>query len=485
MKIKKFILLTFILYFIMPVKSYAMTVGSSCSGSKTVNLGDTVSVTFTTTASSPTTFTLMIDYDSSILGIPTLSGNGVEGNAYKATSTGNDSTSKQFTYTFKTIATGTAKVKASRLQVADYDMDQDKDVYNSSSCTINVVKASSSSGGQSNNVVKNSDNNLKSLSVDKGTLSPEFNKDTLEYSVELASDVTKININAERNDSKASITGIGEVQVKEGQNKIEIVVTAENGSTKTYIINAYVKEKDPINVKVAGEKYTIVRNLNELTIPDDFKEVDVKINDEIIKGCYNEVSNITLVALKDSKGNINFYIYDLNKLIYTKYNSISSSNFNIVVIEPDKNVRIPHRYYKVEFDYQGQTLNGYTLGENSEFRIVYGINTSTGEKTFYQYDLVNNTIQRFYNEQVEIYVNLVKKCKLAFIILGSFIIILTIIIIVLLSKNVKFKNKYLSKKLNEIDSPKYNEVKYQDLEATGIIETKKTKKSKEKTFLDE
>ena len=475
--LKKLCLLFVITIIILiPKNVKALTASLSCSSKSSVTLGNTITVTISGNASTTSYWEGMLAYDSSKLQL-------ISGDARPFTDSA--TSSPRFTYTFKSIATGSAYVKMSSMNISDELANESPISISSSTCNINVVKASSSSGGQSNNVVKNSDNNLKSLSVDKGTLSPEFNKDTLEYSVELASDITKININAEKNDSKASVTGIGEVQVKEGQNKIEIVVTAENGSTKTYIINAYVKEKDPINVKISDKEYTIVRNLDNITLPNGFEEKDVKIKDEIVKGAYNNVSDLTLVALKDSSGKVSLYIYDLNKLIYKKFSLISSSNTNIVVVDPDKWVKIPHRYYEDQFEYNGELIKGYTLGEKSDFRVIYGIDTVTGEKTFYQYDLVNNTIQRFYNEQVEIYINLVKKCKLAFIILGSFIIILTIIIIVLLSKNVKFKNKYLSKKLNEIDSPKYNEVKYQDLEATGIIETKKTKKGKEKTFLDE
>ena len=57
---------------------------------------------------------------------------------------------------------------------------------------------------------KSNDNNLKSLSVDNYKLTPEFNKDTLEYNVTVPSTVDKVNILATKNDSTASIEGDGE-----------------------------------------------------------------------------------------------------------------------------------------------------------------------------------------------------------------------------------------------------------------------------------
>ena len=60
------------------------------------------------------------------------------------------------------------------------------------------------------------------------------------------SNTTKIKINALVNDSKAKVNGTGEFEVVEGSNSFSVVVTAENGSTKTYTLNVVAPEKDPI-----------------------------------------------------------------------------------------------------------------------------------------------------------------------------------------------------------------------------------------------
>ena len=75
----------------------------------------------------------------------------------------------------------------------------------------------------------NSNNFLKSLSIDGYELEPLFDKNKLEYNVMLNIDTKLVKINAETEDSQASITGAGEVDVVDGINKIEIIVTAENG----------------------------------------------------------------------------------------------------------------------------------------------------------------------------------------------------------------------------------------------------------------
>ena len=492
-KILVFLLILFI--GVIPTNAKAITASMSCSSQSSVTLGNTISVTIRGNASEAGYWEGMMSYDSSKLQLISGSARIFDESA---------SASKSYSYTFKAIATGSAYVKMDYMKVANSTGDSETTT-SSSPCSINVVKQSTSTSASSNNnsnknnnVNKDSDNSLKSLSIDDQKLNPEFNKDTLEYSVELENNVEKIKINAEATSSKASIKGTGEIDVKEGLNKIEVVVTAENGSTRTYIINATVKEKDPIKVKVAGKEYTIVRKLDGLKIPTTFTEKDITINEDTIKGCYNDNLNYTLAALKDDKGKVNFFIYDERKNTYSKFNMISSSDLNVIVLKLEDKDDIPYNYKKTTFKYNDETIDGFVYGK-SDFRVIYGVNAVTGEEDFYQYDTKDNILQRFFNEQTDLYVNLIQKCKLAFIILGSMILLFTIIIIVLLSKNVKFKKKYLKNRLNEIDDPNYNKIRYEDIEENNeelkeelskkelkkLKKEEKRKEKSEKTFLDE
>ena len=205
-----------------------------------------------------------------------------------------------------------------------------------------------------------------------------------------------------------------------------------------------------------------------------------------------------MVALQDNNGKVNFFIYDERKNTYSKFNMISSADLNVIVLSLEDKDDIPHKYNKTVFKYNDDNINGYAYG-NTDFKVIYGINTVTGEEDFYQYDTKDNTLQRFFNEQTNLYVNLIQKCKLAFIILGSMVLLFTIIIIALLSKNVKFKKKYLKNRLNEIDDPNYNKIRYEDIEENNeelgeklskkelkkLKKEEKRKEKSEKTFLDD
>jgi hypothetical protein len=91
-------------------------------------------------------------------------------------------------------------------------------------------------------------NNLSALTVSPGTLNPAFNANTLSYTVDVASSVTSVSVTPTRQDSNATITVNGQA-TDSGQSRtvalngpgsntvIPIVVTAPNGSQKTYTVN--------------------------------------------------------------------------------------------------------------------------------------------------------------------------------------------------------------------------------------------------------
>ena len=106
---------------------------------------------------------------------------------------------------------------------------------------------------------RNNDNNLKSLSIKDCQLTPEFSTNQTNYKVEVPYEIESLNINATPNNSKSSISIIGATGlVSEQTRNIEIIVTAENGSQKKYIIEA-TRKKDPNKI------LSKVNNLTELT----------------------------------------------------------------------------------------------------------------------------------------------------------------------------------------------------------------------------
>ena len=295
--------------------------------------------------------------------------------------------SRTSSYTFKSIAEGSASFKAVNASIYDYNSVEE--CY-SGSGTANVNMSSvanniKGSVANADKTEKSNDNNLKNLSVDSYELSPKFSKDILEYNINVASSVEKIKVDAEKNDTKAKISGIGEIEVKEGLNKIEVVVTAENGDTKTYTINVTVEEKNPINVKVNGKKYVVVRKEEDIkNIPANFKKTTIKIGSEDVPAYVNKKINITLVALKDEKDNVKLFIYE--KRNYKELYYMSNGVTNLILLDAPKNLL--YVYNKVNFKYNSINYKGYKYipYSNKDEYLIYGVNLDTNKKNFYIYD---------------------------------------------------------------------------------------------------
>lgn len=116
---------------------------------------------------------------------------------------------------------------------------------------------------------KSSNNYLKSLSVDNFKIYPEFDKQTENYEIKEELNVDTLNIKAEADDEKASVSGIGIVKLNSGENKIRIDITAENGTVRTYFIKAIKSTKKDLYLK------TLKINEKSSTNNEIIKEISI------------------------------------------------------------------------------------------------------------------------------------------------------------------------------------------------------------------
>lgn len=329
------------------------------------------------------------------------------------------------TYTFVAKAVGTATITVKPIDAADYDGNVFSAV---KSVTITVGNKTTSSTKKD----LSSDNTLSSLSIDGVNLEPAFNKNTTSYNVNLEAGVTKINVKATPNDKSAKVTGIGEIEVSEGNNNIEVVVTAENGSTKTYTITANVKEYDPINVKVENSKYTVVRNIKNVTAPNGYEETKIKIKGEEVPAFKNKTTGYTLVLLKDDKGNQNFYIYkDKKYILYKEY------TFNKIILYPMELKKVPKGYKKTKITFNDDKIIAYKKNKKSNYALIYGMNVETGKKHIYMYDKEEDTLQIYNDELNDVSDEKIEQYKMLIAGLSGLSVLLFLILIIVIMKNHK------------------------------------------------
>ncbi len=426
----KVILISLFCLLVIPKTVFAASGKINVSGTSTVVVGNNVTVTVTLSSSTLIgSWEMSLNYDKNYLQLrsATSESNGIR----MAASTATGVKSKSYTFTFKTLKKGSTSVSVGGYLAYAY-ADLSEISLSSNSKKINIITQAELEASYSKN------NNLASLGVEGFTLTPEFNANTLEYSVTVPEDTKNVNITGTVQDKKASITGVGVHDVNQGNNKFLVTVKAENGSEKTYTINVDVKDENPIEVSVGDKKYTVVKIKENLPIASLYNEYSIKINEFDIPAYKNDYTGLVLVGLKDNEGNISLFIYDDENNSYKEYNELKSSQITIYPLKPEENIE---GYKKGNVKIQDIDVEGFYLNEDSDFFVIYGVNVETGDKGFYMYDKKMQTLIKYNDELSSL---LSEKIKLyTYIIIGfiSLSVVMLIIIIVLVCKKGKKKKR--------------------------------------------
>ena len=272
---------------IMP-KSQAVGLVIAFSNSKP-NIGDTITVTVT---------------GSGIAGKVNLdvSGNGTLSQNSVFVDNGSASVN------LKVNGEGAIKVTATSADMADSTTAQKYEGATAGTVTA-VSNAKKDDKTEKNNTSKKSSNaNLSNLGIRPNDFSG-FKPGTTTYNVTVPEDVESVEVYATAQDSGATISGTGTKTLQNGANALNVVVTAEDGTTKTYTIN----------VTREGEEET--------------EEEQPEENAEEVK---NGLSNITIANLELSPS------FDTNVYEYTvKYvGEDTSLDIETVVTDPNYAVEV-------------------------------------------------------------------------------------------------------------------------------------------------
>lgn len=337
---------------------------------------------------------------------------------------------KTYTFTFKTLKSGTTKLSVDGYR-AYVSSDLSALSLSANTKQIRIITQAELEASYSKN------NNLSALEVEGFTLTPEFKTDVLEYSVVVPENTKEVNIKATVQDKRASVNGIGTQAVNPGTNKFSVVVRAQSGAEKTYVINVEVKDENPINVAVNGKNYTVVKIKENLPAASLYTETTININGFEIPAYKNDNTNLVLVGLKDEEGNISLYIYNKDKNEYQEYNEIGVNKITIYPLTSNEEIK---GYKKDTITINGVKVDGYYYTKDSDYVIIYGINVETGDKGFYMYDKKMQSLIKYNDEYI---IDLNKKIELySYIIIGfSGVFILMIIIMIALAKKKSGKKK--------------------------------------------
>ena len=197
-----------------------------------------------------------------------VTGNEVKGNV-KLTVSGN-ATLKEDTVSLdngpasvdlKVNGTGSIKVVATSVE----DMqDSETGTPYSTGGTITVEGTSDSSNNTSTEK-ESSNANLSNLGIRPNDFSG-FKPGTTTYNVTVPEDVESVEVYATAQDSAATVSGTGSQTLAYGENALSVVVTAEDGTTKTYTINVTREGEGEAETDGTEGGEEVAKGLSNITI---------------------------------------------------------------------------------------------------------------------------------------------------------------------------------------------------------------------------
>lgn len=374
---------------------------------------------------------------------------------------------KSYTYKFKAIKSGSANIRIASPAMVSWNDDSNLFTPSSNSVSVSVKTQAEIEASYSK------DNYLKSLTVQGYEITPAFDKETTSYKVSVPDTLEEIKVSASVNDSRSRVSGTGTINISEGSNKVEVVVTAQNGSVRTYTIMVDVKDLNPISVRVDNEEYTIVKKADLLTGPVGYVSTTIKIDEIEVPAYKSEVVKMILVGLKDKDANISMFIYDADNKTYTPYREIKGSS---ITIFPKKIEETPKGFTKTNIKIGDKEYEALKSDSIQGFYLVYGMNLETGKSDYYVYDEDLSSFVGYAKESFDEIYAAQDEYKLYLLATGGVAVIFFLITLILSGKNSKLKK--IIRKISEAQNEK-TETSYDEKDVESKNKKKKETSKKE------
>lgn len=258
---------------------------------------------------------------------------------------------------------------------------------------------------------KSSDATLKSLSASGYNLSPSFSKDNTSYTVKVPKTATTVKLEGTANDSKAKVSGLGNITLTGDTTTAIIKITAEDGTTKTYTVKIE-KEKEATTTKSSDatlKKLDIGGFTLNPTFKSNINTYSIKVKNNItgldvtaipnhdkakvtISGNKNwkEGTNTVTIKVTAEDGSVNNYIINVERESSNsnKNNQTTKSSDNYLKsltitssheIKPSFNKNVTSYNITVPYEVDKLNLNAIPNDSKSKVEITGNENFKVGE----------------------------------------------------------------------------------------------------------
>lgn len=249
---------------------------------------------------------------------------------------------------------------------------------------------------------KSSNAYLKGLTSASGVITPDFDKTKENYTMSVPYETTSVTINAEKEDSTASVSINGGTNLVVGENTVTITVTPEDGSnpkiytitvnrqksSNNYLDSLEVTDKNGKNY--IGSKFNKITTNYDVTVENDIDEIEIKVtHDETITVEGDGTKSLTtgskqfIVKVISADGTPRDYIINVERKKNSN-NNLSSLEVEGYTLVPDFEPSQRQYSFNVESTVDSVKINANAekntstiSGDTGTQNLVTGANTFT------------------------------------------------------------------------------------------------------------
>lgn len=306
------------------------------------------------------------------------------------------------TLTFQTLKEGSCYFNYSAIPAST------KEKYSSSAgWTIKVANPAPDPTPTPTPVTPSSNANLASLKVSGATLSPRFASNKTDYSASVPYTTSKVTITAGVADAGATVVGAGTIDLKVGENKRTLTVTAASGAKKSYNITITrlaedaaapvtppsEPKDDPLSVSAEGTTKKIMQDITSMTVPAGFSQTTVKFDDIDVGALTEAGGKYTLFYISNDDGTDPDLYYKNSNGEYIRLCYLTVNNKFYIIEEPG-NGYPPSGWRSGALKLPNGSAFAFVSEDErlSDFYVIYCY--TDGGSQFYRYDSLQGSIQR-------------------------------------------------------------------------------------------
>jgi len=255
--------------------------------------------------------------------------------------------------------------------------------------------------------------NLNELQLNAGTLNPVFSADIVSYSVSVGSSVSSINITPVVSDINATVTINGtsvtsgsaiSISLNKENNIVDIIVTAENGSTKKYTITVNRvatsdgggKTSQSTYTPIAMPKYNAVISgasigKSTLQVTVDSNTSIAEVDTETMDGDLFSDEKMTIITMPSISG-VNDYTLKIPEASLSVSQGDSSLNFSTEI----GSIIIPDNMLIGISGTKGKKV-GITIGQGNKSMLQEDVKIAIGNRPLVQFTMTLDGVQTEWN----------------------------------------------------------------------------------------